>query len=429
MSEDKVFRLPEVVPIGATDPPAETGNDAIVFEPLRAFLARDLPPAESLVGVTRGGTNLLPRYGWVMPWGREGSGKTSILVDLLFHAAAGIDWLGYTIERPVRVVCIVNEGIPGGFQDKLRQKLDTWPHDRDAVQDNLAVYASPWGAFTFADAAMAAHAYDYAHDFAADYLALDPLHTLGTTGAGSPAETEQFKHTLRHFGVWDSIGVITAHHSNKLGIVSGDWGRHPDTVIRIEKDGKNPATKLTLEKARPADPAELGVPFMLEWDVETFGYVRRALPEATPKVSDDELEHRIRERLEATGKPESKTSLRKTVQGANDRIGDVIEAGIERGVFVNIATTPGRITIRLPEGDERVGRLPFEGTDNGSVEPKKPSVEGNGWGVAGAEGETVRPSVPPERGERSRTTDGLSPRPDKPTEPDPENWPDWLRRD
>ncbi len=317
------------------EPPAP-----IIFETLRAFLKRDVPKSESLVGVTRDGTNLLPRYGWVMPWGKEGSGKTSIMVDLLFHACAGIDWLQYPIGRPLKIVAVVNEGVPGGLQDKLQQKTERWEHD-DAVLDNLAVYASPWGEFTFANERMVEHAKDFARDFGADYVALDPLHTLGTSGVGSPVETEEFKHILRSFGLWDWIGILTAHHANKAGMLSGDWGRHPDTVILLEKDGKNPSTKYTLHKARPADPTELGVPCLLDWEIETLSYTRREL-NANEKVGDDELLERIKTSLENATEPLSMKALKAATEGNATRIADVAKAALGRGEITNLSTSSGR---------------------------------------------------------------------------------------
>jgi hypothetical protein len=324
---------------------------AIVFEPLRAFLARDLPPAESLVGVTRNGTNLLPRYGWVMPWGREGSGKTSVLVDLLFHAAAGLDWLGYPVGRPLRVVIVVNEGIPGGFQDKLAQKIELWQGDRNHVLDNLAVYACPWGEFTFRDRRMTDHARAYAIDFGADYVALDPLHTLGPSGSGKPEETEAFKHLLRDFGLWNDLGVITSHHSNKAGMISGDWARHPDTVIHLEKDGKNPATKLTLEKARPADPRELAVSALLEWVVETLGYVRKELRVASS--TDEEILAKILRELDKA-KPLRLGALQKAVGGDSHRVRQVVLAALRTGEIRDIESTKGRYAL-IPGGERSTG--------------------------------------------------------------------------
>jgi hypothetical protein len=313
---------------GKAEPPSP-----IIFETLRSFLVRDVPQSESLVGVARDGTNLLPRYGWVMPWGKEGSGKTSILVDLLFHACAGIDWLGYSVGRSLKVVAVVNEGVPGGLQDKLRQKTERWEHSDD-VLDNLAVYASPWGEFTFANERMVEHAKDFCQDFEADYIALDPLHTLGTTGVGSPVETEAFKHMLRTFGLWDWIGIITAHHSNKAGMLSGDWGRHPDTVIHVEKDGKAPATKYTLHKARPADPTELGVPCLLEWVIDTLGYTRKEL--STPASFDEEAG--LAKALEVLGKadgPLGKEKLTVAIGQTAAHARKAIEKWVQDGLIVD----------------------------------------------------------------------------------------------
>jgi AAA domain len=327
----------------STEPPGE----AIVFEPLGVFLERALPPAESLVGVARGGTNLLPRYGWVMPWGREGSGKTSVIVDLLFHAAAGLEWLGWPVGRPLRLVVIVNEGVPGGFQDKLAAKVEAWPGDHAPVIENIAVYASPWGEFTFRSDRMTNHARAFALDFGADYVAFDPLHTLGTFGAGGPEDTESFKHVLRAFGLWDDLGVLTAHHSNKSGMVSGDWARHPDTVLHLEKDGRNPATKLTLEKARPADPGELGVPVMLEWVVETFGYRRVELEVgAGERVDDDELLKRVTDYLAARESAVPLKVLKGDVKGDPGRLASVVRAAIERGEIIDENPHPQRLSVR-----------------------------------------------------------------------------------
>lgn len=329
----------------AGEPPIE-----IVFEPLRRFLQRAVKQSASLVGVARGGTNLLPQYGWVLPWGREGSGKTSVLLDLLFHIAAGEDWLHYPVAKPVKVVVVINEGVPGGLQDKLKQKIELWDGDGELIQDNLAIYASPWGSFTFRDRAMVDHARDYALGMEADYVALDPLHTLGSVGAGSPQDTEAFKNELRAFGLWDDLGVITAHHSNKAGMISGDWARHADTVIHLEKDGKNPATKITLEKARPADPNELGVPAMLDWVVETLGYTRRALPTDSEKVSDEEMLERIKTYLRKTTGAPNMGTLQNDVTGDSNHVAEVARAAVARGDLRNMATRARWYAFALPEG-------------------------------------------------------------------------------
>ncbi len=341
------FSLSDFIYLDDLEPEEQSLNGSapqpVIFETLRAFLQRDVPKSESLVGVTRDGTNLLPRYGWVMPWGKEGSGKTSILVDLLFHACAGIDWLQYPIGRALKIVAVVNEGVPGGLQDKLQQKTERWEHD-DAVLDNLAIYASPWGEFTFANERMVEHAQDFCRDFGADYIALDPLHTLGTNGVGSPVETEAFKHVLRAFGLWEWIGIITSHHSNKSGMLSGDWGRHPDTVILLEKDGKNPSTKFTLHKARPADPTELGVPCLLDWETDSLGYTRREL-KTTPLFDEPAALETALHALAAAGEPMGKEALRKVIPQTATHVRDAIERWIQDGKIVD--QTPDKRAYRL----------------------------------------------------------------------------------
>ena len=181
MSTPDYFQLDEEsveqVLLAANNGHPQDDDNPIIFETLRSFLERDVPQSESLIGVARDGTNLLPRYmAGSCRGAKKDPGKTSVLVDLMFHACAGIDWLQYPIGHALKMVAVVNEGVPGGLQDKLRQKTERWEQD-DSVLDNLAVYASPWGEFTFANERMVNHARDFCRDFQADYIALDPLHT------------------------------------------------------------------------------------------------------------------------------------------------------------------------------------------------------------------------------------------------------------
>jgi hypothetical protein len=324
---------------------AEPQPSPIVFVTLREFLKLDFPKAESLIGHQRNGTNLLPRYGWVMPWGPAGSTKTSLLVDLVFQAAAGRPWLDFPILRPLRFVLIVNEGVPGGLQDKLDEKLELW--DDEPIDEQIAVYASPWGEFSFQNDRMFRHLQDFARDFAADYVVGDPLHTLGTVGAGTPQDTEEFKHRLRTFGVWDWIGILSPHHSNRNGMVSGDWSRHPDTVIRLEKVAKQPQTKFTLEKARPADPAELDITQILEWVLETKSYRRLAI-ERHEKVSDAEILARIYTVI--ADEPEiSMTDLQTLAKGDTKRVARLVKDEIEAGRILNVSPKKGTYKLRLPD--------------------------------------------------------------------------------
>lgn len=340
----------------APDAGSAADSRPIVFVTLREFLELDFPPAESLIGHVRDGTNLLPRFGWAMPWGREGSTKTTLLVDLLFHAAAGRQWLHYPIPRPLRIVAIVNEGVPGGFQDKLDEKRELWDGGEGPL-DGLAVYASPWGEFTFRSERMLSHLRDFARDFGADYVVGDPLHTLGPSGSGTPEETEEFKHLLRDFGLWEWIGIITAHHSNKTGMVSGDWARHPDTVLHLEKDGRLPRTKLTVQKARPADPAELSVPQLLEWVVETKSY---RLVETDPEKAGDANRERVlsavRDGLRSANDVGERTGLSARTVKRHFR-------DLEKAETITLSEGPNRTllaSLGAENGDEDEGELTLQ---------------------------------------------------------------------
>ena len=347
--------LEELVPLQLRPSPHDGDTSPVVFAALREFLHMPFVPAESLVGLPRGGTNLLPRYGWVLVWGPAGCGKTSIVADLVFYGAAGRPWQGYSIARPLRFVVVVNEGVPGGLQDKFAEKLEVWDGDdeeRTRILDGIALYASPWGEFTLRAERMRNHLRDYAHDFEADYIVLDPLHTVGTTGAGTPQETEEFKHLLRMLGLWDSLGWITPHHANKMGMVSGDWGRQCDTLIRLEKDGQRPATKWTLQKARPADPHELNAVRILEWVVETKGYRFHESAGASSSSSDEKVRERVLQWLEANPGWHSTTTVRKAVRGDDKAIDRALRDLFETGDF---ALSVGE-TLQDPE---TVGDLEF----------------------------------------------------------------------
>lgn len=324
------------------EPSDDEPGPTIEFVTLRDFLGADFPPAESLVGHVRRGTNLLPRYGWVIPWGSEGSTKTTLVVDLMFHGASAREWIGYPIPRELRFVAIINEGVPGGLQDKLQQKYDCW--DDADVDERIGVYKNPWGEFSFRSERMVRHLRDFARDFEADYVVADPLHTIGTTGSGKPEETEAFKHLLRSVGLWDWIGFVTPHHVNKGGKISGDWGRHPDTLIHVERKSGHKQTVFTLEKARPADPDELGKTVILEWETETLSYRRTAI-DTRQQVSDSDLVSGIYAELDkaaSNGNRElNMTEIRREVEGNDTRIGELVNLEIEAGRIHNSATRTG----------------------------------------------------------------------------------------
>jgi len=110
------------------------------------------------------------------------------------------------------------------------------------------------------------------------------------------------------------------------GGISGDWGRQPDTVIQLERDGDNPRSKITWQKVRYS--SEVGSrpkKQLLEWVPEHKGFNVCDI-DLSGAVSDEELYRRLDEFL--ADHPNAKTKDVKTnVTGADDRLVEVLKKG------------------------------------------------------------------------------------------------------
>jgi hypothetical protein len=117
----RALGLPERALFGlAEDPRAAEAAEELVVASLDGFIGVDEPGAEALLGDEDGA--LIPAGGDVMVYGDGGAGKTTLAVDLAFHWAAGDDWLGIPVPRPVSVLLIENEGPRALLRKKLRRK-------------------------------------------------------------------------------------------------------------------------------------------------------------------------------------------------------------------------------------------------------------------------------------------------------------------
>ncbi len=94
-------------------------SSELSFVSADAFVDVDEAGAAALVGDDE--NVLVPEGGDVMFYGDGGAGKTTLMLDLALHLAAGDDWLGILVERPVRVAIIENEGPRPLFRAKLRR--------------------------------------------------------------------------------------------------------------------------------------------------------------------------------------------------------------------------------------------------------------------------------------------------------------------
>jgi hypothetical protein len=279
------------------------------------FLARDFPKAGPLLG--RPGEVFLAIGSLLMVYGADGSGKSTWTIDGVAHLAAGVDWLGIPVPRPVRFCVIENEGPPDLFQQKLVAKIASW--EGPPFEQNLFFYVAPWGEFSFADPDCRAALNEFCEENAIDVVTANPTLGLGVAASGRPDETQQFVDWLVECGLKSVRAFWLLHHENKAGQISGDWGRHPDTKVSLQQDGSRQRTKLDWAKTRWATPPTdaIAKACMLEWILETQGYSVTELD--TVGATDMELEQRITDFL--TEHPASSTTTVETeVKGTAARI-------------------------------------------------------------------------------------------------------------
>ena len=170
------------------------------------------------------------------------------------HLAAGVDWLGIPVPRPVPICIIENERPADLFQRKLEAKIASW--GGPAFTDNVSAFAGPWGEFSFADAEAREALVAFCEEHAIDVVMANPTLGLGVAASGRPDETQAFVDWLVECGLKSERAFWLLHHENKAGQISGDWGRHPDTKVQLQQDGNQQRTKTRLGEDTVGDPAE-----------------------------------------------------------------------------------------------------------------------------------------------------------------------------
>ena len=118
--------------------------------------------------------NVLPTAGLALLASLPGKGKTTLAVDLAFHLASGVEWLGIPVPGPARVLLIENEGPREPFRRKLEAKAKAWPHPIDGA---IHIHVMHWGRFTLDDEHILTDLQPAIE--MTDVLIADPLTTLG----------------------------------------------------------------------------------------------------------------------------------------------------------------------------------------------------------------------------------------------------------
>jgi hypothetical protein len=94
------------------------------FTRLREFIAVKEVSARPLLGTPD--ETVVVAGGDMLVYGAGGAGKTTLTIDATCHLAAGRDWIGLAVPRPVTVTMIENEGPRGKFREKFNRKVESW---------------------------------------------------------------------------------------------------------------------------------------------------------------------------------------------------------------------------------------------------------------------------------------------------------------
>jgi hypothetical protein len=236
------------------------GRPRLVISSLREFTETDEPAAAALLGTDENA--LIPENGDVMIYGDGGAGKTTLGIDLVFHLAAGRDWIGIPVPRECRVLLIENEGPRPQLRRKLKRKRKVW---KDDLGDRLRVYEQPWGKFSLADEAWRQELAQQIIASEIDVLIAGPLARIGMDEAGNLQQVREFAEKIADLREWCGrpLVVILVHHENKAGDVSGAWEGFGDTLLHVKAAG-NGHTIVTVQKAR-WDPERHRTTIKLAW--------------------------------------------------------------------------------------------------------------------------------------------------------------------
>jgi hypothetical protein len=260
---------------------AAEGRERIRIVSSDQFLQAAVDQIPVLLGTAT--DKVLPAYGLAIVYGKGAAGKTTLTMTAVAALASATPWLGIPVPSPARILMVENEGPKAPFVEKIQRFADQW--EGPDFLGNIVFYEEPWGRFSLADRGMRDDLLDFTRDQRIDLVVAGPLRGLGMSGPGAPAETDAFMDLLKEAGLGTELAWWIVHHVNKAGQVSGDFDRHPDTLIRYAYEGKR-RNKLTWEKIRWGDQGR--EPLVLEWLDQGVGYT--IIDTTQPDVDWAELE-------------------------------------------------------------------------------------------------------------------------------------------
>jgi KaiC/GvpD/RAD55 family RecA-like ATPase len=237
---------------------------------------------------------VIPEAGDVMVYGDGGAGKTTLVIDLACHLAAGDDWLGVRASEPRRVLLIENEGPRARFRRKLRRKRNAWAGSE--LGNRVEVLEAPWAAFTFASEEWRAVLADAVRERGIDVVIVGPVASAGMEKAGTLQEVREFLALVADVRKRSGrrLVVVLVHHEAKGGRVSGAWEGAGDTLVHVSKQAHG-RMRLEWQKTRWASDYHSTALTLLWAEGDTFT-VEEAPEALGDEVVDEKIVEAIRER-------------------------------------------------------------------------------------------------------------------------------------
>jgi len=355
---------------------------AVKFTSLSDFAAVEEPASEPLAGDGEGGA-VIPADAFMLVYGAGGAGKTTLVLDLVAHLAAGRPWLNLVVpDRPLRIALIENEGPRPMFRDKLRRKLAAGWQD---VGASIFVLEAPWQSLTFRDVKHRDELVRFVREQEIDLLVASPLARLGMEGGGTLDEVGAFYALLADVQrrAQHPLSILVVHHENRAGQVSGAWEGIPDTLVHVQAQGHG-RTRLYWQKLRWSSALH-GCRTNLIWeDGETFSVDRRE-PEPEDRIQDG-----VAEFVLANGGC-SWNTVERAVTGKGIEKRSVRDRMLRDGVLINRGKSrgDGKTTFLLWHPDDPAmppsGDLSQEARPSGdALEDAPESVSTDGGSAPGA---------------------------------------------
>lgn len=238
------FDIPKALEIMLDKAPAWTpqateeapGEIAYTFQPLGLTDLLQRPDKEWLVD------DFIGKGDIAMLFGAPGSGKTFVILDLIFSAVLGLLFAGkFSIKRPLRVAYAAGEGI-GGLRSRFAAAANHYQAYQHPLVHNLCVFLDAPQLFTDKlDTSILQFVKDWQDRQAGelDILIIDTLHSA-IWGADENAAKDIGVVLQAVKYARDQLGctVLLIHHSNKTGAYRGSSALHGsmDSMIETKYD-------------------------------------------------------------------------------------------------------------------------------------------------------------------------------------------------